>query len=121
MLLLNEAESRSQVQVLLQYKTRTTTKDFNVVSFSFPNHIPDSLLSLLARNVGSKTCTDKAVKMNQYEKRVVEQKVIAATGRIVSRQQCDKGNYVNFNCVRFFYSSKDVFLHYNNKRHFKFT
>lgn len=65
-----------------------------MVRFSLPNHIPVRSLSLLVRNVGSisKTCTDKTVKMNQYKKCTVEQKVIAATGRIVSRQQGDKGS-----------------------------
>jgi len=64
-----------------------------MVSFSLPNHFPVRPRRLLARNVGSvsKTCTDTTVKTNQYEKCIVEQKAIAATGSILSRQQCDKG------------------------------
>lgn len=59
-----------------------------MVRLSLANHIPVRPLSLLERNVRliSKTCTDKTVKMNQYEKCIVEQKVIAATGRTISRQ-----------------------------------
>lgn len=59
-----------------------------MVRLSLPNHIPVRPLSLLERNVRliSKTCTDKTVNMNQYEKCIVEQKVIAATGRTISRQ-----------------------------------